>query len=596
VVTLSGRLLADAELATDPLCRELVPVLLSPTSLSSAGFPYLHRPAFCRLRDWVPHILSMGPPVLAALDRIEAKAAAGPEAELESLHRATRVVRQVVNTAAVTAPSTLWLLRHVLSTFAALGICERLLNDEVISPDGCPPLQADELRIDLNLLLGRSYVVRSGDGVRLGENRTARRVIGEATPIQDHIPAALTAPWALAFGGDDLSDSEAAVLLEVAADPPAVSEREAGRWAALPEEIELGYRLVPMVLGLWASGRLPALLETGRLSSEVLIPGNAALGQAARQVLEAAGSIDSQGRWTSVGRRLMTRGVGSFGIIEAYHPYMGQLDKVLRSGRGAVHVQRSTNITASQEANRKTFEAANDSLDRFCEKTGFTFDVFIEHAIGRGEATRQRFERGSEGWIHYFGADLEDAAIDAAEQGRAAGTLPSEMRFVRKADIGQAQVLVDAIEGAGLSTEGAVMLVGNGFHEIRGQSDERMVEVFAAYERAGIVLLFTEENALSVDDLLETAWNTYHSGFRYVHERSGQGLRPALPAVPSQMGRPLPASWTECATRAGYVRATDFCDRSRTIYPYPTANGHNPSISHNHFFVPGRIAARLGLD
>ena len=61
------------------------------------------------------------------------------------------------------------------------------------------------------------------------------------------------------------------------------------------------------------------------------------------------------------------------------------------------------------------------------------------------------------------------------------------------------------------------------------------------------------------------------------------------------MGRSLPASWTECATRAGYVRASEFCDRSRTIYPYPTANGHNPSISHNHFFVPARIAERLGL-
>ena len=98
-----------------------------------------------------------------------------------------------------------------------------------------------------------------------------------------------------------------------------------------------------------------------------------------------------------------------------------------------------------------------------------------------------------------------------------------------------------------------------------------------------------------MDDLLETAWNTYHSGFRYVHERSGQGLRPATSPVPSTYGPPLPASWTECASRAGYVRAQDYCSRSRSIFPYPTSNGHNPSISHNHFFVPGRIAQRLGL-
>ena len=57
-MSLTAELLADTKLATDPMCRELLPVLLSPTSRSSAGFPYLQRPAFTRLRDWVPHILA----------------------------------------------------------------------------------------------------------------------------------------------------------------------------------------------------------------------------------------------------------------------------------------------------------------------------------------------------------------------------------------------------------------------------------------------------------------------------------------------------------------------------------------------------------
>ena len=109
------------------------------------------------------------------------------------------------------------------------------------------------------------------------------------------------------------------------------------------------------------------------------------------------------------------------------------------------------------------------------------------------------------------------------------------------------------------------------------------------------MLLFTEESALSVDDLLHTAWNTYHAGFKYVHERSGQGLRPAIPAPPSALDGPLPASWTECATAAGYVRANAFCSRSRTIYPYTPASGHNPAISVNHFFVPAQVASALGL-
>ena len=63
----------------------------------------------------------------------------------------------------------------------------------------------------------------------------------------------------------------------------------------------------------------------------------------------------------------------------------------------------------------------------------------------------------------------------------------------------------------------AVLMVGTGFHEVRGQSDDGMVAVFAEYARAGLLLMFTEESALSVDDLIETAWNTYHAGFKYVH-------------------------------------------------------------------------------
>jgi len=564
--------------------------------VSSSGFPYLQKPAFVRLRDWVPHILGEGPKVLAALERIEVAAAAIPGADIESLGRASRVVRQVVNTASVTAPPTLWLLRHVLSTFASLGLLDRLIAGEVLRPDGCSPLQGDELRVDLNFLLGRGYVVRKGAGVRIAEHATAQRVIRESQPLPEGRPASLTAEWQAACSGAALTEDQEAMLLAVAKAPPSSVQREPGRWTATIEDIEVGYRLVPLALGLWASGRTEELISAGSVDSEGLCPGRPELGAAALDVLTASGSVTSSGAWTPSGVRLFGRGIGALGIIEAYHAYMDVLPKVLRVGRGAVHVSRGANITASQEANRKTFEAANDALDRFCSATGFTYSLFIEHAIGRGEATRQRYERSGDAQINYFGADLEDPAIDAAIAEQAAGRLPAGMRFVRHADIGQAEVLTAAIEAAGVPTEGGVMIVGNGFHEIRGQSDVKMVEVFEAYERAGLILLFTEENALSVDDLLETAWNTYHPGFRYVHERSGQGLRPAETPVPSTHTRALPASWNECATRAGYVRASGYCARSRTIYPYPTSNGHNPSISVNHFFVPGRIAKELGVE
>ena len=593
---LQQHLLADPFLSADPLGRELVPVLLAPALMSSSGYPFLQKPAFIRLRDWVPHILGDGPQVLDALGRIEAAAErAGPEAR-ENLAMAARVVRQMVHTAAVTAPPTLWVLRHVLSVFSQLGISQRLLEGDTITPDSVDGVDPDELRIDLNFLLGRGYVIRQGTGVRASRHQTAQRALAEVGPLPAGRPASLTDPWRRAFGAEALSSSEVALLLDVASSPPRTTVREPGRWEATPEDIELGYRLVPLALGLWASVRGRTILSRERIDGGTLCPIHPELGNAALAVLQAAGALDASGCWTSPGRRLFDRGIGALGIIEAYHAYMDALPVVLREGRGAVHVSRGANITASQEANRKTFLSANKSLDRFIEDTGFELRLFIEHAIGRGEATRQRFERSGDESVRYFGADLEDPAIDAAQAEQAAGFLPSGMGFVRNADIGEPSALVQAIEGADLATEGGVMMVGNGFHEIRNQSDERMVDVFRAYEEAGLILLFTEENALSVDDLLETAWNTYHPGFRYVHERSGQGLRPAETPAPSSHSKPLPASWTECATRAGYVRATDYCSRSRTIYPYPRSNGYNPCISTGHFFVPGRIARALGLE
>jgi hypothetical protein len=137
------------------------------------------------------------------------------------------------------------------------------------------------------------------------------------------------------------------------------------------------------------------------------------------------------------------------------------------------------------------------------------------------------------------------------------------------------------------------MMVGNGFHEVRNQSDETMVEVFKGYARAGFILLFTEENALSVDDLRATAYNTYHAGFKYVHEKSGQGLRPSEPRPKPRLGKPLRAPWSLCAKQAGYTRLDVYCTRTRTIYPHKPASGHNPSISVNHFFVPDLILAEI---
>jgi len=69
------------------------------------------------------------------------------------------------------------------------------------------------------------------------------------------------------------------------------------------------------------------------------------------------------------------------------------------------------------------------------------------------------------------------------------------------------------------------MVVGNGFHEIWTRSNATMVHVFGQYRRAGISLVFIEETALSTEQIRAAGWNTYHAGFRWIHEVSGQFLR-----------------------------------------------------------------------
>lgn len=600
---------ADEAVAADALAAALVPILTSPTAVSSAGFPFIDEQALSAFHDSVPHILGHGNAVVAALEVVSESVAAGEATStgIESLERAAKVVRQVVNTAAITAPSDLWLLRHVLGTLAEVGVVARLLSGEVLQHEGCQvevdgdlvPVQAGELRTDLGLLLARGYIEERGDGFVAATTPYAREVLVNASPLPAGLPADPTSEWLAVFSGEPVDAGRAEALCRLAAAAPELGGPGLTGWMAGWQEIELGWSMLPVVLAMRASGHTTTLADGGTLREQEIQPATVTVVTAAFEVLRRAGVVEpaADGGWraTSLGKRVCLRGPGPFGIIQAYQGFMSRLRDILVHGRGEVWVSRGANIAASQDANRATFVQANDALDRFCDEYGFSCRVFIEHALGRGEATRQRFERSGDAEIRYFGADLEDAAIDGAMEEQRAGCLPAGMVFVRNADIGEPQVLVAALREAGVEPRDAVMMVGNGFHEVRGQTDGRMVEVFQAYHDAGLVLLFTEASALSADDLLATGWNTFHAGFRYVHEKSGQGLRPAYPRPPASIGLPLRASWDECARKAGYVRVHALCSRSRTIYPSMPKSGHNPAISVNHFVVPADLARRLGV-
>jgi hypothetical protein len=586
--------LGDPRLHHHPFAAELAALMSVPTGRTSAGHAYLREAAWVRLRDWVPHILGDGPRVLAGVDVVVDVA----RAHGIDVDAAAQVVRQVVFTASITAPPDLWLLRGVLVACAQRGISARLLAGETITPHNVPGVLPAELQVDLMFLLGRGLLRAAprgvAHGVRMADHEAARAVFAWTPSSLSSLPSSTAAAWARVFGGTGEASEQAALRAWLHTPLPS-SSLALGHFAPDPRTIELGARLLPVVLGLRAAGQHQVVLDAGRFDVVAPAINDNALLTAIGESLGAAGLLDEVGVLTSVGRRVLERGIGPFGIIEAYHAYLTHLDDIWQKGRGAVWVERGANVTASQDANRQSFERANDALDRFCAATGFSYGVFIEHALGKGEATRQRWAR-AQSQLRYVGADLEDAAIDAAIAERDANRLPPDMLFVRSADIGEPALLTAALAAANVSPDGAVMIVGNGFHEVRQQTDAKMTAVLAGYAAAGIVLLFTEETGLGVDDLLSSAWNTYHAGFKYVHERSGQGLRPAEERTPSPLETTPPLSWAQCAQAAGYVRVDAFSPRGRTVHPYTPASGVNPAITVTHFCVPRALAARLKLD
>ena len=507
--------------------------------------------------------------------------------ERESLNRAIKVLRTIVFTAGITAPPDLWVLRQVLSAHKQLGTLDWLLSAKVLKPQTFAEmhgLNVKQLEIDMHFLHARGYLATTATGFLITKNNRIDDPFRKVRPLKKEYQTNMVGQLTEWFSGKNRDTSTRKFLqnwLDFTAEP-----RPTGSWIADYFQIELGYRLVPLVLGLRVN-ELTGPLQEG-VPFTAYVPG---VFPELGRIFDLAGLV-KHNRVTQLGARVFARGPGPFGIIAAYHPYLNNLMAILKSKRLQSWVCRGENVAASQDANRKTFQAANNALDAFCKERNFRYDVFIEHAVGQGEATRQRFEKSGEKTIRYFGADLEDTAIEQAIEQQKKGCLPRNMQFIRCADIGEPQRVIEHLQKQNLPTDSAVMMVGNGFHEIRQQTNENMNNVFRQYQEAGIVLIFTEESALNDDDLLNSAWNTYHAGFRYVHETSGQGLRPSQDAGVG----PATWSWLKCATHGGYVILEKFSHRTRTIYPHKKSRRKNPSISVTYFCIPQKLADTLNPD
>ncbi len=576
-------------LQSHPQSEFLIEIITGETSTSSAGFPFISDRSFRIFIEKIPHLFHRGQAILSWLRVLEGELVhirISSQGERDSLERAIKVLRTVVLTAGVTAPPDLWLLKQVLSTHKKIQTIDWLLSGNALEPEEYARerhLSLKQLKMDLHFLYSRGYLRKGDWNFLVAQDPSIARVLDSIEVIDpkhrvNFVPEVTN--WFSATATRDQHEAFLREWLRVdAVDHPTNS------WVASHLQIELGYRLLPLVLSLRALGLTQSLKEDAVLEDHV-----PAVLPEMNSIFEHAGIL-KDGKVSELGERVFERGPGPFGIIGAYHPYLNNLETLLTSSSLGTWVHRGENVAASQDANRKTFKVGNDRLDAFCKKYNFRYSVFIEHAVGRGEATRQRLARSGEDEIRYFGADLEDAAIDQAIEQQKQGFLPRNMQFIRSADIGEPEKVIQFLQNLGLANQPTVMMVGNGFHEIREQTNERMIEVFRAYQEAGFVLIFTEESALHDEALIHTAWNTYHAGFRYVHEISGQGLRPALESgdVSERW------SWRKCATVGGCLILDEFCYRSRTVYPHRRPNHKNPSISVTYFCVPYKLGDRLGI-
>lgn len=579
-------------LTQHPSAAALIDIVTGETHVSTAGFPYLTDKSFRKFIQQIPHLFLDGQSILSWLDALSQALTTSydklPEDVEMSIQRAIKVLQTVVFTGGITAPPDLWILRQVLSVHKKIGILDWLVEGHTIIPEDYAEqhhLDAKRLASDLHFLHVRGYLEK-GDGDFWGPNHPS--VLAELEAVMaladefniNMIP--LLVNW---LSQEDTSTEHEQFLNQWLTIP--VEHHSIGNWVASFYQVELGYRLLPLVLALRVLNLTASLKQGERL--DALVP---RLLPSMQHILEEAGLVQ-HGRVTQLGARVFERGPGPFGIIGAYHAYLTHLEELLKGDADVgAWVQRGENVAASQDANRKTFQAANDHLNRFCEDYGFQYEVFIEHAVGQGEAIRQRFEQDGEDSLKYFGADLEPKAIEAAIQQQKQGVLPKNLEFICPADIGEPQKVIEYLQEKGLDNKPTVLMVGNGFHEIRQQTNEKMIEVFRQYQEAGYVLIFTEESALNDEALIHTAWNTYHAGFRYVHELSGQGLRPAR----GTGQRSERWSWRRCASLGGYLVLDEYSHRTRTIYPYPRPQNKNPSISETLFCIPLQLALELGIE
>ena len=250
---LRNSLKALASLQTHPCSDVLINIVTGDTHISSAGYPYICDGCFQLFIGQVHHLFEDGETLLSWLNLLEKELCNFDTTadETESLNRAIKVLRTIVFTAGITAPPDLWVLRQVLSAHKQLGTLDWLLSGQPLKPQTFAEmhgLNVKQLQIDLHFLHSRGYLSTTATGFLITENKHSDDVFRMVQPLKQEYQANMVGKLTEWFSGKNRDTSARQFLqdwLDFTAKP-----RPTGSWIANYFQIELGYRLVPLVLGL----------------------------------------------------------------------------------------------------------------------------------------------------------------------------------------------------------------------------------------------------------------------------------------------------------------------------------------------------------
>lgn len=358
-------------------------VLAGFTSENKEGFPILSEESFFTVLDEVPHLFVNGWlnwTVIQNYKKILPNMIGFSSKEKTSLQRALKVVENLIFTAAITAPSDLWILNRLLKIHKKMGLLEPFLRGDWVDIDKITEhyrLNQERYFYDLEFFCSRGLIEwnTKKTQARLTPSPSTFRLYSEI-PVSQGLDSE---DWINVLGrflinGDNDLRRKIDSYFNFAVKPS--HKRD---WVPDHFEVELGARVLLLVLAL------RSLNLTSKLSKETLcLDALPHLSSGLISTLTFSGLVDTQLKVTATGERVFQRGPGPFGIIYAYLPYLNQHEKRLRGQSAGEWVERGKNVSASQDANNKSFKKIIHSLHQFQEDHQYKLNVFIEHAIGEG--------------------------------------------------------------------------------------------------------------------------------------------------------------------------------------------------------------------